>query len=84
MFFKSYEDVADVVGEETLPVEHGGDHLGEGRGAHVAVVLEEVHLGAGGHQPGEGQDVAPAAGRAWKWRAWINPYSHLSSNDRWI
>ena len=76
--FHSYEDVADVVGEEPLPVEHGGDHLGEGGGAHVAVVLEEVHLGAGGHQPGEGQDVAPAAGRAWKLRALINSYSRLT------
>ena len=39
------EDVADVVGEEALPVEHGGDHLRVRLGCHeVAAVREGVHL----------------------------------------
>ena len=58
----SHQNVADVVGKKALSVEHGGNHLGRGAGAHglVVGVLVDVHPGL--HQLGQGQHVAPAPG----------------------
>ena len=44
LVIESTQDVADVVGEETLVVQHDGCHLGHGRGAHLLVVVMAVSL----------------------------------------
>ena len=60
----TYEYVADVVGEESLSIEHGGDHLSEGPGGHGLAMSEQVHLLTGVQESAEGEDVTPTARRA--------------------
>ena len=58
------QDVGDVVGEESLVVEHGAHHLGHGRGGHGLVVVVAVALHPHLGHLAECEDVTPTSSGA--------------------